>query len=367
MKFTCEKAVLLNAVNAASRTVATRSSLPSLEGILIEASNSTVTLTSYNLSTGIRAVVHTEPAAPGAIVLNARLLSDIVRKSPDEFITLEAEENLTVKISCGMSEFTILGLSPQDFPELPVPESEKSFSISGDVLKSMISMTIFAVSENENKPVHTGSLFDIKGGFLNVVSVDGYRMAIRREKVTSSVEEMSFVVSGPALREVERLCGETDEDITINLGRRHITFEIGDVTLVSRLLEGDFLNYETSIPKNIKVNVICETKPLLSAVERVSLIISERLKSPIRCFFEEDTLRLLCNTSIGKANDEIRIEGDGGNVEIGFNHRYLLDAIRAVPDEKISVQLINSLSPCIIRPIEDDSYLFMVLPVRLKS
>jgi DNA polymerase-3 subunit beta len=367
MKFTCEKAVLLSAVNAASRTVTTRSSIPTLEGILIEASNKTVTLTGYNLSTGVRALIHTEPSRTGSVVLNARLFGDIVRKSPDDYVTLDADENLSVKITCGMSEFTILGLPPQDFPELPSPENERSLSIGSNVLKSMISMTIFAVSDNENKPVHTGSLFDVKNGFLNVVSVDGYRMAIRREKVTSTVDEMSFVVPGPALREVERLCGEGEDPVNINLGRRHITFEIGDVTLVSRLLEGDFLNYETSIPKDMKVKVIAETKPLLDAVERVSLIINERLKNPIRCFFEEGNLRFSCNTSLGRANDEIKIDGDGGNIEIGFNNRYLHEAIRAVPDEKISIQLMNGLSPCIIRPIEDDSYLFMVLPVRLKA
>lgn len=266
-----------------------------------------------------------------------------------------------------MSEFTILGLSPQDFPELPSPENEKSLSIGSSVLKSMISMTIFAVSDNENKPVHTGSLFDVKNGFLNVVSVDGYRMAIRREKVTSTVDEMSFVVPGPALREVERLCGEEEDPVNINLGRRHITFEIGDVTLVSRLLEGDFLNYEASIPRDTKVNVIAETKPLHEAVERVSLIINERLKNPIRCFFEDGNLRLSCSTPLGRANDEVKIEGNGGNIEIGFNNRYLQDAIRAVPDEKVSIQLINGISPCIIRPIENDDYLFMVLPVRLKA
>lgn len=367
MKFSCEKAVLLSAVNAASRTVTTRSSIPALEGILIEASNTTVTLTGYNLSTGVRAIIHTDPARQGSVVLNARLFGEIVRKSPDDYVTLDADENLTVKITCGMSEFTILGLSPNDFPDLPAPENEKSLSVAGSVLKSMISMTIFAVSDNENKPVHTGSLFDVKNGCLNVVSVDGYRMAIRREKVSSTVEAMSFVVPGPALREVERLCGEEEEPVNIHLGRRHITFEIGDVTLVSRLLEGDFINYETSIPKEMKIKVIVETKPLQDAVERVSLIINERLKNPIRCYFEENLLRLCCNTAIGKANDEVRMEGDGGNIEIGFNNRYLQDAIRAVPDDKISIQLMNGLSPCIIRPIEDDSYLFMVLPVRLKA
>ncbi|MGI6578079.1 MAG: DNA polymerase III subunit beta [Eubacteriales bacterium] len=367
MKFSCEKAILLNAVSAAARTVSKSSSIVTLEGILIEANSNSVTLTGYNLTTGVRAIINTEPERTGSIVINARLLGEIVRKSPDDFITLDADDNLTVKITCGLSEFTIMGLSPSEYPELPTPENEKSLSIPANTLRSMISMTIFAVSDNENKPVHTGSLFDVKDGFLNVVSVDGYRMAIRREKIVSTVNQMSFVVPGPALREVERLCGETEENVNIILGRRHITFEIDDVTLVSRLLEGDFINYEASIPKDMPVTVIADAKKMQNAVERVSLIINERLKNPIRCYFEDGVLRFTCITPLGRANDEINIDGDGGNIEIGFNNRYLSDAIKAVPDDKIKVSLINPISPCIIRPVEDDSYLFMVLPVRLKA
>jgi len=366
MKFSCEKAILLNAVNAAARTVAKNSSIVALEGILVEAEQDSVTFTGYNLTTGIRAVINIQPEQTGAVVINARLFGEIVRKSPDDYITLEADSNMNVKITCGMSEFSILGLSASDYPDLPEPEKEKSLSLPANTLREMISMTVFAVSDNESKPVHTGALFDIKNGSLNIVAVDGYRMAIRREPVSSTVPEMSFVVPGPALREVERICGETEENVVINLGRRHITFEIGDVYLVSRLLEGDFINYEASIPKDMPVSVIADTQALQNAVDRVALIINERLKNPIRCKFEDGFLRLNCVTPLGRANDEIEIEGNGGNIEIGFNNRYLSDAIKAVPDEKVSISLINPISPCILRPIEDDSYLFMVLPVRLK-
>lgn len=366
MKFSCEKAILLNAVNAAARTVAKNSSIVALEGILIGAETNSVTFTGYNLTTGVRATINTEPERTGSVVINARLLGEIVRKSPDDFITVDADENLSVKITCGMSEFSILALSASDYPDLPTPEKEKTLSLPANTLREMISMTVFAVSDNESKPVHTGSLFDFKEGFLNIVAVDGYRMAIRREPATSTVPEMSFVVPGPALREVQRLCGDTEETVTINLGRRHITFEIGEVSLVSRLLEGDFINYEASIPKDMPVSVIADTNDLLNAVDRVALIINERLKNPIRCTFEDGYVRLNCVTPIGRANDEIVVEGDGGNIEIGFNNRYLSDAIKAVPDEKVSISLINAISPCILRSIEDNSYLFMVLPVRLK-
>lgn len=366
MKFSCEKSVILNAVTAASRTVTTRSSIPALEGILIEGTDQNVTFTSYNLATGVSAVINTDNVQPGAIVINARLLGEIVRKSPDSYITLEANSDLTVKITCGMSEFTIAGISPQDFPELLPTENDRSLEIQSGLLKSMISMTIFAVSDNENKPVHTGSLFDVKEGILNLVSVDGYRMAIRSEQVLAASDSFSFVVPGSALREVERLCSEGEDPVKIYFGQRHITFEFGDVTLVSRLLEGDFINYSAAIPKEMKQNVIVETKQLLDAVDRVSLIINERLKTPVRCVFEENLIRLSCNTAMGKANDEIITEGGGEPLEIGFNNRYLRDALRAVPDDKVSIQLVSGLSPCIIRPIEGNNYVYMVLPVRLK-
>lgn len=357
----------MGAVGAASRAVTSRSSVPALEGILIEAAQNTVTFTGYNLATGIRAVVETETVLPGSVVLPAKLFGEIIRKSPDTFIQIETVEFTTVKITCGMSEFTISGISPQDFPELPAQENEQSLTLPANTLKSMISLTIFAVSDNENKPVHTGSLFDLKAGYLNVVSVDGYRMAIRREKVSATVDFLSFVVPGSALREVERICGEQEEDVQIHLGRRHITFEIGPVTLISRLLEGEFINYAAAIPKEMKYRVILDTKVLLESVERVSLIINERIKNPIRCVFEHGNLKLSCNTALGRAYDEIAIEGDGGNIEIGFNNRYLHDALKAVPDEKISLSLSNGLSPCMIRPLENEDYQFMVLPVRLKA
>lgn len=367
MKFSCEKAVLLSVVNAASRTVSVRSSIPALEGILIEASSSSVTFTGYNLSTGIKAVISTETEEQGAVILNARLFGDIVRKSPDDFVTISVDDKLMVSITCAMSKFTIMGLSANDFPALPEAENDLSLSIGQSMLKSMINMTIFAVSDNENKPVHTGALFDVKGGNLTVVAVDGFRMAMRKEAVMINENDFKFVVPSAALREVERICADSDENITISLGRRHITFDMGDVILVSRLLEGEFLNYEAALPKQSDYAVTVDSKALQSAIERVSLIISERLKNPVRCQFEQGKMKLWCQTALGKANDEIDLEGDCGEVEIGFNNRYLHDAVKAVPDEKIVIEISNSLSPCVMRPCEGDSYLFMVLPVRLKT
>ena len=367
MKFSCEKAVLLSGVTAAARSVSTRSSIPALEGILIDARQESVTLSGYNLATGIRAEIGANVESQGAAVLNARLFSDIVRKLPDDYITVSADDKLMVSITCGLSEFKILGLPAEDFPALPEPEEDLSLSMKQTVLKSMIDMTIFAVSDNENKPIHTGALFDVKQGFLTVVAVDGYRMAVRKEPVVSSEETFSFVVPAAALREVERLCGDGEDDVKISLGKRHIAFDMENVLLISRLLEGEFLNYDAALPKTVEHSVTVDTKDLQTAVERVSLIISERLKNPVRCVFDKEKLHIWCQTALGKADDEIPVGGDCEEIEIGFNNRYLHDAVRAVPDEKICIEITNSLSPCVIKPLEGDSYLFMILPVRLKA
>ncbi len=366
MKFTCEKALLLAAVNAASRTVTARSSIPALEGILVEASRTTVSLTGYNLATGIRSMINVEHAEEGAIVINARLLGDIVRKSPDDWITLSADDQLNITITCGMSKFTLMGLASEDFPALPEAEGDQSIRMERNKLRSMLSMTGFAVSDNEAKPIHTGELFDCKHGVLTVVAVDGFRLALRREEVSASEEEFSFVVPGGALREVERLCGDTDEDVTINIGRRHISFDFGDSVLISRLLEGEFLNYTAAIPKESKYAVTVSSQELRDSVERVSLIISEKLKNPVRCEFGDGSIHIWCATSLGRANDEIACVGSGGGIEIGFNNKFLQDAVRAVPEETVVLKITSGLSSCILAPVEGDSYLFMVLPVRLK-
>lgn len=366
MKFTCDKQSLAHAVSAAARTVTTRSSIPALEGILVEASQSAVTLTGYNLSSGIRAVLEVDSADAGAVVINAKLLSDIVRKSPDDTITVATDDRLTVTITCGMSEFTLMGLAATDFPALPETENDLTLRLSQKTLKSMLGMTTFAVSDNDNKPIHTGALFDCKDGRLVLVAVDGYRLAVRREDVDAS-GAFKFVVPGAALKECERLLSDGEDDIvTLSLGARHITFDLGSTVLISRLLESEFLNYETAIPKESKYRMVADTQGLRDAVERVSLIISERLKNPVRCLFGDGKMKIWCQTALGRANDELLMEGSGGDTEIGFNNRFLFDALRAVPDETVRIELSGSLSPCVLTPAEGDAYLFMVLPVRLK-
>lgn len=368
MKFSCEKALLQAAISTTSRAVSPKSSIPALEGILLEA-GSDLRLTGYNLETGIRTIVPADIREEGTLVLGARLFGEIVRKLPDDIVTFQSE-NYMVNIKCGMSEFNILGTDPEEFPELPTVEYQNSLILPQSRLKAMISQTLFAVSDNESRPIHTGSLFEVDSNGLTIVSVDGYRLALRHEPIDKKegAETFSFVVPGAALSEVEKICSDVDEPASVTQGARHVMFKVGDTMLVSRRLEGEFLAYRQAIPRNNTIHVEGETRALLSSIDRVSLIISDKLKSPLRCVFDSNLLKISTKTAIGDAYDECPLSGDGGGLEIGFNNKYLMDALKAAPADKVRLELTTGVSPCVILPTEgEENFLYMVLPVRLKA
>ena len=367
MKFSCEKALLQAAISTTSRAVSPKSSIPALEGILLEAGND-LRLTGYNLETGIRTIVPADIREEGTLVLGARLFGEIVRKLPDDIVTFQSE-NYMVNIKCGMSEFNILGTDPEEFPELPTVEYQNSLILPQSRLKAMISQTLFAVSDNESRPIHTGSLFEVDQTGLTLVSVDGYRLALRREAVekTEGAESFSFVVPGSALGEVEKICSG-EGPVTVNQGARHILFQTGDTVLVCRRLEGEFLAYRNAIPRNNPIHVECDARTLLASIDRVSLIISEKLKSPLRCVFGDGLVSITTKTGIGDAADQCPITGDGQELEIGFNNKYLMDALKAAPADRLRLEFSSGVAPCVILPAEgEENFIYMVLPVRLKA
>ena len=368
MKFTCEKALLQGAISTTSRAVSPKSSIPALEGILLEADGD-LRLTGYNLETGIRTVVPAEIQEKGTLVLGARLFGEIIRKLPDDMVTFQTE-NYMVHIRCGMSQFHILGTDPEEFPELPTVEYQNSLTLPQGKLRAMIGQTLFAISDNESRPIHTGSLFEVDDTGLTVVSVDGYRLALRHETIEKKegATEFSFVVPGAALSEVEKICADSDEPASITQGARHVMFKVGDTMLVSRRLEGEFLAYRQAIPRNNTILVEGDTRALLSSIDRVSLIISDKLKSPLRCLFDNGVVKISTKTAIGDAYDECPIDGDGEGLEIGFNNKYLMDALKAAPADRVRLELTTGVSPCVILPTEgEENFLYMVLPVRLRA
>ena len=368
LKFSCEKTLLQQAVSTVSRAVAAKSSIPALEGVLLEG-DTQLTLSGYNMQTGIRTAISAEIHQEGRIVLNARLFGEMIRRLPDDIVVFSADEKYVVKLVCGDASFELPGLSADDYPELPTVDDEFSVSIQQNTMKAMINQTSFAVSTNESRPVHTGSLFEVGDQDLTVVSVDGFRLAFRREKLEKlEGGAFSFVCPGSALSEVKSICGDTEDLVTVTLGKRHILFEIGDTQLICRRLEGEFLDYKNAIPRKNPIQIVAETKALIESIDRVSVVISDKLKSPVRCLFDHDKVMLSAKTGNGEAKDVCRVSGDGDKLEIGFNNRYLMEALRYAPADKVKIELNTGVSPAIIVPVEgEENFLYMVLPVRLKS
>ena len=366
MKFSCERSDLLAAVNIAAKAASSKSPIPALEGILIETGMDCVKLTGYDLKKAIYTKAEARVWENGSVVLGARIFGDIIRSLPDGTVSIKTD-GLNVSITCEKSDFNIVGTDAADYPELPAIESSTGVSLPQGLLSEMIRQTIFAVSDNESRPVYTGELFEISGDELTVVSVDGYRLALRKEKVEGAGEDCSFIVPGSALSDLEKLCAATDDMVSIALGSKHISFTIGDTVLLSRRLEGEFLNYKKTVPSSFNVEVTALRTGLQRTVERVSLIIDDKIKNPLRCTFGLNEIRTVCATALGKAEDTCPVDGDGGELEIGFNNRYLLDALKAAPAEEVKVCLNSGSSPCVIRPCEGDEFLYMILPVRLKA
>ena len=368
IKFSCEKVLLQNAIAVTSRAVAQKSSIPALEGLLLRAEQE-LTVSGYNMQTGIRTRVAADVTDRGEIVLNARLFGDIIRRMPDDVVTLSVDEKLMVHLSCGDADFDILGLSAADYPDLPEVEDEYAVSLQQRTLRAMIEEVAFAVSTNESRPVHTGALFEITDAGLTMVAVDGFRLAIRREPLEKlEGGAFSFVAPGAALNEVKSICGDVEDLATVTLGKRHILFEVGETELICRRLEGEFLDYKNAIPRKNPINVIVDTKSLIESIDRVSVVISDKLKSPVRCTFDHDKLLLSARTGNGEARDVCRLSGDGNGLEIGFHNRYLMEALRYAPADTVRMELNTGVSPAIIVPVDgEENFLYMVLPVRLKS
>ena len=367
MKFSCEKYLLQNACATASRATASKSPIQALEGLLLEAS-ADVKVTGYDLKKGIYTSFAADVAQAGSIVVNSRLFGEIIRKLPDGIVTV-ATDGLNINVKCGKSDFNIMGLSPEDYPEIPVVDGQNQISLPEKILRSMINQTIFAVADSDVRPIYTGTLFEVSGDELTLVSVDGYRLAKRSEKLDSAkMENCSFVVPGAALSDIERICEDSEDLVSVSVGQKHISFSIGETVVISRRLEGDFLNYKKSIPESFRHVLKVERGELMAVIDRVSLIISEKNSSPVHLFLNDGSIECSCVTPIGKAEDVCLCEGSGEGLEIGFNDRYLMDALKAAGKEELLLCLNTASSPCILKAADgSETITYMILPVRLRA
>lgn len=366
MKLICETQKLSEICSNVQRAVSTKSSIPAIEGILLEAGENVLTLTGYDLEVGMITSMEARVEEAGSIILNAKILCDILRSLPSDTVSIEADERLTCRIKSGDAEFTLIGIAAADYPELPSVESGFPIVLDSETLRDMIRKTIFATAENDVKVVHTGVRFEIGANQIRLVAVDGFRLAMRNEEIDYDGEEKIFVAPKKALNEVVKLTGG-EETIALNVGKRFIVFEIGSYRIVSRLLEGEFLNYRAAISGKVTGTVRVNTRLLIQSIERTSLIITDRTKSPIRCVFDENMIRISSTTALGTAHDRVPCKSEGEHMEIGFNNRYLLDALRVCDADEVLVKIGSPILPILIVPTEGDDFLFLVLPVRLKT
>lgn len=364
MKFSCLRSDLSNSVSNVQRAVAAKASIPALEGILIKAYDNQLVLSGYDLEIGITTNMEATVDKQGEIVVSAKLFGDIVRRLPQEIVTIETDERMVTYITSGNASYQIVGLSSAEYPDLPKFEETDKIVIKGGILKDMIRQTIYAVSEDTSRPIYTGSLFEINEKVLTIVAIDGYRMAIRKENIDCESEN-KFVIPKKTQSEVLKLIMDDEEDVEIIIGQRHTMFKIGSFYVISRLIEGSFIDYNSTVPKGNETEVVVKTREITSAVERMSLLASEKIPSPVRCTFSGDEIKLTCKTSMGKASDVISTAIAGSDVEIGFNNRYLLDALKNCETDEIKLILNSGLSPMIVKPVKSDDFLYLVVPMRI--
>ena len=371
MKINVEKEKILKAINSVTKAVASKTTMPILEGILIQTNDNEVKLTTYDLEIGIEYILECEVKEQGATVVNAIMFSEIIRKLPDTDISISINEQNLLEIECEGSLYKLATMNPDEFPELPQINIENSVEIEQNTLKDMIRKTIFAVSTEENRPIFTGCLFEITNNKLNVVAVDGFRLAWKSKFLQSKINDFTAVIPGRTLNEINKILVDSFDTIKIGIAKNQALFEMENCKIVTRLLDGEFLNYSSVIPDTWETRIRVNKNVLLNCFERISLIsassIEKEKKYPVKMSIDIGKVTICCTNQTGDAKEEIYVSTEGKNLEAGFNPKYFLEALRAIDDEEIYVDFGSSISPCIIRPVEEGDYIYMILPIRMKE
>ncbi len=366
MKFTANREELLEAVNHLSRIVLSKTTLPVLDGILLCAEQGKLTLISYNLEMGIRKEIYANSAEPGDIVINAKILGEILRKMNGAQVEISSDDKLMCNIKSGSASFDIMGMAATDFPEMPSVIETNPITLSGEILKNMVRRTIFAVAQNEGqRPVLTGVKVSLHDGVLQFVAIDGYRLAIRNERINLDTQA-DFIVSGRSISEVIKLIADENEDINIYVSKNLISFKIGGYVFISRLLEGNFVDYSKTIPANFKQRIFVDTRELINTIDRISPVINDAFSTPVRCIINSENILFSCTSSIGRATENFPITLEGEEFEIGLNSRYLLDALKAAEQDKVKIEFNGATAGVMIKPYDNEEFLYMIMPMRLK-
>lgn len=371
MKIIFEKDNILKGINSVVKISSNKTTMPILEGILLQTNENKVKLTTYDLELGIECLVNAKVEEQGSTVVNAIMFSEIIRKLPNSDITITLNDNNLLVIECEGSLYKLATMNPDEFPELPKIKVENSIKLEQANLKNMIRKTIFAVSNEENKPIFTGCLFEIKNNKLNVVAIDGFRLAWKSNFLTTDSNDFTAVIPGKTLTELNKIILDSFDNITIGITKNQALFEMDDCKVVTRLLEGEFLNYSSIIPTSWETRIRVNKNDIQGCFERVSLIstssIEKEKKYPVKVMVDIGKVTICCTNQTGDAKEELYLTTEGKNIEIGFNPKYFLDALKVIDDEDIYIDFGTNISPCIIRPIENEDYIYMILPIRLSE
>lgn len=367
MKISCSKQVLMNGINIVSKAVSTKSTMSNLQCILIEASLNDVKLIANDIELGIETIIEGEVKEPGRVALDAKLFSEIIRKLPDSEVLIETNANSQANIRCERSNFNIPGTSGDDFNYLPEVERDKHITLSQFTLKEVIRQTIFSISDQENTKIMTGELFEVNGDQLKVVSLDGHRISIRKVQLKESFDGFKVIIPGKTLMEVSKILnGGTEDDVVLYVTDKHVLFEYDNTKVVSRLLEGEFYKIDQMLSNDYETKFKVNKKEFTNCIDRASLFIKESDKKPIILNIENSSIYMKINTAMGSMNEEIEINKEGKDLKIGFNPKFLMDALRVIDDEEITIYMMNAKSPCFIRN-EDNSYIYLILPVSIAA
>ncbi len=367
MKLVCSKNSLLKSINISLKAVPSKTTMPILECILVDASASQIKFISNDTELGIETIVEGMILEKGIVAIDAKIFYEIIRRLPDNDVTIESDQNYTLTISCEKANFKIPGKSGEDFSYLPMIERDQSLTISQYTLKEMIRQTIFSIAVNENNPMMTGELIEIKENSLRMVSLDGHRISIRRCALKKEYEDVKVVVPGKTLSEISKiLSGEMDDQVSIYFTKNHIMFEFDQTMVVSRLIEGDYFRVDHMLSKDYEVKVTVNKRELMECIDRGTLLVKEGDKKPIVVDLKDNQMEMKIDSSLGSMKEELFVEKEGKDILIGFNPKFMLDALRVIDDEKVSLYMMNTKAPCFIKD-EEETYTYLVLPVNINQ
>ena len=371
MKFVCYKDTMIKALNSVVRGVASKTTMPILEGILIQTNDDELKFTTYDLEIGIEYTMQCDILEHGSTVVNATMFTEIIRKLPNVEISISLDENNLLIIECQGALYKLATMSPEEFPELPKIEVENSIDLEQSALKNMIKKTIFAVSSDENRPIFSGCLFEIKDNKLNIVAIDGFRLALKTINLPVSVNDFKAVIPAKTLNEVIKILQDSFDTVKIGVSKNQALFEMENCKLVTRILDGEFLNYSSVIPTNWETRVKVNKNDLQDSFERISLISSSSIekekKYPVKVAVDIGKMTISCTNQTGDAKEEVFISTEGKYLEAGFNPKYFLDCLKAVDDEEVFIEFGSNISPCLVKSIENSNYIYMILPIRMKN